>query len=490
MEIKEIIERLGTLGLSLIEGFVEEHLGKRFVKELRRPTDKFVAVLKAIDYAEKMFIIQYDNPDLSKALFVDLKQDDRPALIKAVGDFFDRPSTSELLRTALIDILSGDLNLKEVSKKEIEHGIDVYLLILMEELLQQDQEFREKLIAIGTLRKNRGYYVTKSLQEVIDKPTPVIIFAKGDIADFTETEKEKFINKIANKLNIEPEEFDVLEVNPGSIRMLVEIPYLSMIELIDHAINKEKTLVDLGITSIQYKSKKIDIGNQTRQDKETKDPVVRAVDMILEQAVRDRASHIYIVPDQQSVQIAYLVEGKFIIALALPRGSHSQIIARIKEEGGLRLDEHGLKKQQYSKVIMGEEKTIWVESADTSWGEMLMIIIMDPNQVSQGILNFSKLVDRQDMLEKVTQILGFQSYPMEETVRRSINAFEHLPGIGRTTARKLTHYLMEPRNRGLAEELANAIYQLQKEAVKRDENIDPHEELLKALMRMSRKRTN
>ena len=65
------------------------------------------------------------------------------------------------------------------------------------------------------------------------------------------------------------------------------------------------------------------------------DPVVRAVDMILEQAVRDRASDIHIVPDHDSVRIRYRVDGILSDALSLPHGSHYQLLSRIKVLAGM-----------------------------------------------------------------------------------------------------------------------------------------------------------
>ena len=69
------------------------------------------------------------------------------------------------------------------------------------------------------------------------------------------------------------------------------------------------------------------------------DPVVRAVDMILQQAVRDRASDIHIVPDHESVRVRYRVDGMLSDALTLPAGSHYQILSRIKVLSGMNIAE-------------------------------------------------------------------------------------------------------------------------------------------------------
>ncbi len=61
--------------------------------------------------------------------------------------------------------------------------------------------------------------------------------------------------------------------------------------------------------------------------------------MILEQAVRDRASDIHIVPDHDSVRVRYRVDGMLTDALTLPAGSHYQILSRIKILAGMNIAE-------------------------------------------------------------------------------------------------------------------------------------------------------
>lgn len=96
----ELGKKLGKLSLAILENFVEGTLGKRFVDELREPTDRALAIATALEQTENLFVSKYEDKDLSRALFVDLRQTDRTVLKDAVGKFFDHP-TDPNLRKAL-----------------------------------------------------------------------------------------------------------------------------------------------------------------------------------------------------------------------------------------------------------------------------------------------------------------------------------------------------------------------------------------------------
>ena len=133
------------------------------------------------------------------------------------------------------------------------------------------------------------------------------------------------------------------------------------------------------------------------------DPVVRAVDMILTQAVRDRASDIHIVPDHESVNVRYRVDGLLNNALTLPAGSHYQILSRIKVLAGMNIAERRRPQDgQFSEEISGEETFFRVATSDTTWGEMATIRILGR---TESILNMERLGMQDDVQENFKKII-------------------------------------------------------------------------------------
>ncbi len=133
------------------------------------------------------------------------------------------------------------------------------------------------------------------------------------------------------------------------------------------------------------------------------DPVVRAVDMILQQGVRDRASDIHIVPDHDSVRIRFRVDGMLTDALSLPQGSHYQLLSRIKVLAGMNIAERRRPQDgQFSDLIGGEETFFRVATSDTTWGEMATIRILGR---TESILNLNGLGMQPEVIEKFKQVI-------------------------------------------------------------------------------------
>lgn len=107
------------------------------------------------------------------------------------------------------------------------------------------------------------------------------------------------------------------------------------------------------------------------------DPVVRAVDLILDQAVRDRASDIHIVPDFDSVRIRYRVDGVLQDSVSLPRGSHDPLLSRVKILAGMNIAERRRPQDgQFSKHFEEDEIHFRVATSDTTWGEMATLRVL------------------------------------------------------------------------------------------------------------------
>lgn len=133
------------------------------------------------------------------------------------------------------------------------------------------------------------------------------------------------------------------------------------------------------------------------------DPVVRAVDMILQQAVRDRASDIHIVPDHESVRVRYRVDGMLSDALTLPAGSHYQILSRIKVLAAMNIAERRRPQDgQFSDIISGEETFFRVATSDTTWGEMATIRILGR---TESIINLDRLGMQPEIMEDFQKVV-------------------------------------------------------------------------------------
>jgi len=133
------------------------------------------------------------------------------------------------------------------------------------------------------------------------------------------------------------------------------------------------------------------------------DPVVRAVDMMLEQAVRDRASDIHIAPNQDSVVVRYRVDGLLQQTLSLPRGIHQPLLSRIKVLAEMNIAETRRHQDGQFSVMFGETEIFFrVATSDTTWGEMAVLRLLGR---SQETLDLSALGFPPESLKTVRKML-------------------------------------------------------------------------------------
>jgi len=120
--------------------------------------------------------------------------------------------------------------------------------------------------------------------------------------------------------------------------------------------------------------------------------IIKVVDLILTQAVRDRASDIHIEPEQETLRIRFRIDGILHEIPSPPKDWESAIISRIKVLSGMDIAESRIPQDGHfqSKI---DEKIIdfRVSTVPTIYGENLVIRLLDTASVMIGLekLGFS-----------------------------------------------------------------------------------------------------
>jgi general secretion pathway protein E len=110
----------------------------------------------------------------------------------------------------------------------------------------------------------------------------------------------------------------------------------------------------------------------------TNNPVARAVELILSQSIRDRASDVHITPDSDVLRVRYRIDGMLHDALDVPLSTLGPLISRIKVLAGMNIAERR-RPQDGQFTFTGEhgEVDVRVATAATSRGEMAVLRILD-----------------------------------------------------------------------------------------------------------------
>jgi type II secretory ATPase GspE/PulE/Tfp pilus assembly ATPase PilB-like protein len=111
-------------------------------------------------------------------------------------------------------------------------------------------------------------------------------------------------------------------------------------------------------------------------------PVVQAVEMLLTQAVRDRASDIHIEPQEDCVLVRNRIDGVLQEAVRLPLGVHSAIMTRVKVMANLNIAERRRPQDgQFSAEVGGKKVDFRVATIEGSHGEMAVLRVLDKSML-------------------------------------------------------------------------------------------------------------
>ncbi len=107
-------------------------------------------------------------------------------------------------------------------------------------------------------------------------------------------------------------------------------------------------------------------------------PVVRTVDLLIAQALKERASDIHIEPQEDRVRIRYRVDGALHDVMSLPLGTLGPLVSRMKILAGMNITEQRRPQDgQFSIAGEGWEADIRAATYETAYGETVVLRILN-----------------------------------------------------------------------------------------------------------------
>ena len=148
-----------------------------------------------------------------------------------------------------------------------------------------------------------------------------------------------------------------------------------------------------------------------------KAPVVKFVNTLIFQSLREKASDIHLEVSPEAFRIRYRVDGVLSDRFSPPRGLHASVISRIKIMAGLDIAERRLPQDGKIRVRFGDrEVDIRVSSVPSAHGERIVMRLLDKKSelltleqmgMSQDILaRFDRLIRRPNGILLVTGPTG------------------------------------------------------------------------------------
>ncbi|MBF0387179.1 MAG: Flp pilus assembly complex ATPase component TadA [Candidatus Omnitrophica bacterium] len=149
--------------------------------------------------------------------------------------------------------------------------------------------------------------------------------------------------------------------------------------------------------SVSELSKNIDVGDfeiiTESKDEASADidgseqaPVIRMVNLVLKEALRQRASDVHMEPTEGNMRIRYRVDGILIDVLEIPRESQNAVLVRIKIISRMDITVTQIPQDGRFKMrMLGKEVDFRVSILPTSHGSKIVMRLLDKSNLSVGL---------------------------------------------------------------------------------------------------------
>jgi len=133
-------------------------------------------------------------------------------------------------------------------------------------------------------------------------------------------------------------------------------------------------------------------------------PIVRYVDLVLAQAMREQASDIHFEPFEDDFKIRYRVDGALYEMAPPPKHLSTTIISRIKVMANLNIAEYRIPQDgRIMKIIDNKEVDFRVSTLPTTFGESVVLRILDRSSVSLDLENLGLPKDIHEYIDEVIE---------------------------------------------------------------------------------------
>lgn len=132
-------------------------------------------------------------------------------------------------------------------------------------------------------------------------------------------------------------------------------------------------------------------------------PIIRLVNSLMSQAVKDGASDIHIEPYERELLVRFRIDGILYEIIRPPRRFQNSIISRVKIMGGLNIAEKRLPQDGRIRLkVAGKDFDIRVSSIPTTYGERIVMRLLDRSSTMRDLadIGFSK-----ENLKKMDQLI-------------------------------------------------------------------------------------
>ena len=149
----------------------------------------------------------------------------------------------------------------------------------------------------------------------------------------------------------------------------------------------DEILKDVDVSDVELaKEKQEEINLDQLVESSEEGPVIKLVNLMLVQAIKDRASDIHIEPFEKQLRLRYRVDGTLYDSTAPPKALQSAIASRIKIMSNLDIAERRLPQDGRFRIkLAGREVDLRVSVLPTVHGEKIVMRVLDKGSLSMNL---------------------------------------------------------------------------------------------------------
>lgn len=343
-------------------------------------------------------------------------------------DILAYASNSRIAHSLAIDILDGEkeIGLERVAffdAKSIDTGVDDKAIALLDSTLSaQARQFAEhqaiKTLELGKPLQGGVLAVEKAAEQT--KKVPEAGVSKK-LRHTAQPEAIQLIPEVlARRYNAIPisvsgnnmvvamaDPSDILALEAFSVQSRKRIkPVVATPKEIREAIDfsyKGYSEIEKQISSIQSSQGMFD--EKLALDAASDTPLVQALNLIIDEAVKARASDIHIEPQEKRLRIRYRIDGTLQDMMSLPMDIHLPLISRLKILSELNIADHfHAQDGQFSTEAKQRKIDVRVATSPTVHGEMAVLRLLDKSNATRGLAELGFLPDSLEKYEKMLKI--------------------------------------------------------------------------------------
>lgn len=311
--------------------------------------------------------------------------------------FEDHNST--ILEIVAASNLISKEQLDEINETHLKTGVSLADAIISSGLISKGQLLKAIADSLGyEYMPTLPNEITPELARQLRPPVARMYAAvpiKCDDVSITLAAQDPFNNAIIDDLTFSlNKDVSIVVTDPTAVEILLRQTYGDEDADIDDILSE--------FSGKEYDDSDMSESNINSMANET--PIIRFVNLVLQQAIRDKASDIHFEPFEDCFRIRYRIDGALYEMAPPPKSLALPVISRVKVLANLNIAENRIPQDGRIKMsISGRPVDLRVSTLPTQFGESVVLRILDKSVVN---LDLEKLSMADDVMQSIRKLVS------------------------------------------------------------------------------------